>query len=92
VSGAVVEVEAIGRGDAVCANCRMYQPGGQTRADGSCRRYPPRLIVDHVAKEDDRPIWQYNHNEKWPAVNADEWCGEFVSNEPTARELLGVRR
>lgn len=47
---------------ATCENCRYY-------FFGFCRRYPPTVFVDPESQEDETLS-------QWPAVEAEDWCGE----------------
>ena len=51
-----------------CKDCRFFAAGFN-----QCRQQPPVVPVEYV---------DLSNNERWPRVDALEWCGEFKPRTP----------
>ena len=51
-----------------CANCLFLGKDNYMRKDEDvCRRFPPARVD--------------NHNTRYPAIDMDDWCGEWKPNQ-----------
>lgn len=56
-----------------CANCAAYWPNpNRGNAWGDCRRRSPSA----------------KHDARWPVVGPEEWCLEYVPDEPTTAAIV----
>lgn len=60
-----------------CANCRFFLSSGfqvNEYRPGECRRNAPHASHGSINAK-------YGVRQKWPEVDADDWCGEFAAKE-----------
>jgi len=59
-----------------CQLCAYFERDGTMLSPwGECHRHPPTLVQDPQAED-----W----NARFPPVRADDWCGDFESEEEDA--------
>lgn len=65
-----------------CKDCEFYQEETDTR-DASCRRHAPTFVY--------APPYEDDTIDGWPAVDPDDWCGEFQAlAEEQAKKVEGT--
>jgi hypothetical protein len=69
--------------DAVCSNCRYWEPTGPADR-GECRREPP--VIDLELSR--AAVVDYLDEGHWPMTRAGEWCGEFRAGDPKGTPAL----
>ena len=53
----------------MCMNCKFIRKLHDSRFEGQCRRYPPKLIEMFIKNDD--------FYGRFPIVNDISWCGEW---------------
>lgn len=61
-----------------CESCRFYY---SDQHSSECRRYAPRCLIVTATIEHD-PLAM------WPAVEPDDWCGEYEEHRNGSSEIL----
>jgi len=63
-----------------CHGCRFWNRDDPEVFSGDCRRHAPRL--SGMAAPHGNSIHQDPRAAMWPMTMRDDWCGEFVADEP----------
>jgi hypothetical protein len=56
-----------------CKNCKFHHED-ENNNNGSCHKKPPQCFSDGVGR--------------WPTVEPEDWCGEFVTSRAAIRAAL----
>jgi len=62
-----------------CANCLFLGKDNYMRKDEDvCRRFPPARVD--------------NHNTRYPAIDMDDWCGEWKPNQELQAQSVYIQQ
>lgn len=63
-----------------CGVCQFFLEIRGNACEGECHRRPPQIVSEFTKSEKMLPIIGdlISYATRFPIVDADEWCGEFV--------------